>query len=94
MILHPQANAVVRTNDGDVNIKLALQPKLQDVAGHDVHLFLDGTQIAQDQQTIFKLNNIDRCTHILRAEVEDNNGNALISTTAARFTLQRYSRLF
>jgi hypothetical protein len=77
-----------------VKVKLAWQPKLQDVAGHDVHLFLEGTQIAQGQQTIFKLNNIDRGTHTLRAEVEDSNGNALISTTAARFTLQRYSRLF
>ncbi len=41
-----------------------------------------------------KLKNIDRGTHTLRAEVEDSNGNVLISTTAVRFTPQRYFCLF
>jgi hypothetical protein len=93
-ISQPQAESSIRANDGSVTIALSLQPSLSTAAGHSIHLYLDGNEIAQGAQTSFRLNDVDRGTHSLRAEVKTRDGETLISTNTITFTLLRYSRLF
>lgn len=93
-ITQPHANTAVRANDGNVAIAVDLKPALRTSAGHRIHVYLDGSQAAQGEQSSFSLSSLDRGVHTAHAEVRDKGGNILASTGAVSFTVLRHSNLF
>ena len=72
-IVQPEANGVVRSNEGRVPVSIALEPALQD--GHLVKLFVDGEAVRGTFAGVdIELSGIERGTHTLRAEVQDAGG--------------------
>ena len=86
-INQPEDGATIRNNSGNVTITLALKPALQ--TSHTVHLMVDGDEIASGAFTTFQLNNVDRGTHEVSAEVKDADGETLIKTDSISFSLLR-----
>ncbi len=94
VITSPPAGESVRNNAGNVNIEFDVVPPLDVVAGHSVHVFMDGEEVANGQQTGFVLNNVDRGTHTLYGEIKNLQGDLIGKTNRISFTLQRHSVLF
>ena len=90
-ITEPAENSTFRNNAGQVNVKLELEPALQE--GDVIAILLDGKEIGQGKSTALALSNIDRGSHSLQAIVKNAQGNTLISATPITFTLQRTSLL-
>jgi len=90
-IAEPAENSTFRNNAGQVNVKLELEPALQE--GDVIAILLDGKEIGQGKSTALALNNVDRGSHNLQAVVKNAQGNTLISATPITFTLQRTSLL-
>ncbi len=88
-IAEPADNSTFRNNAGQVNVKLELEPALQE--GDSVAIILDGKDIGQGKSTNVALNNVDRGSHSLQAIVKNAQGSTLISSTPITFTLQRTS---
>ena len=87
-ILQPEADGVVRSNEGKVPVTIALEPALQQ--GHRVALHIDGKAVqgAFDGLAI-ELSGIERGTHSVRASVSDADGKLLIEAPAVSFTLRQ-----
>lgn len=90
-ITEPADNSAFRNNAGQVTVKLALDPALQQ--GDAIVILLDGKEIGRGRSTALSLSNVDRGTHTLKASVKDADGNTLISSSPISFTLQRTSVL-
>lgn len=73
---------------GGVSIQLAIQPQLQ--PEDQVTLFLDGQPVETSASLSFNLNNLDRGSHLLYAEVK-HQGKRLIQTNKRRIHVQRPS---
>ena len=87
-ILQPEADGVVRSNEGKVAVTIALEPALRQ--GHRVALHIDGKAVqgAFDGLAI-ELSGIERGTHSVRASVSDADGKLLIESPAVSFTLRQ-----
>jgi hypothetical protein len=90
-IAEPADDSTFRNNAGQVNVKLELEPALQD--GDVVAILLDGKEIGQGRSTTLSLSNVDRGSHSLQAIVKNAQGTTLISASPITFTLQRTSLL-
>lgn len=88
-ITTPADDAPVRENAGNVNIMARVDPELR--IGHKIRILLDGSPEQAGAQNAFILPNVDRGTHTLHAEVIDDAGNVLISSSPTTFHLQRVS---
>ena len=91
-IAEPGEEGVVRNNEGEVTVVIALDPPLQ--AGHRIELTIDGQPISGsfDSEAI-ALSGVERGVHQLGASVIDPNGAALIRAPAVTFTMRQASRL-
>ena len=92
-ITHPNNDQAVRANSGNVSVTCALNPSLQSAAGHQVRFLLDGQPFAIESSCSTTFEELDRGTHQVSAEVIDQQGRILIRSEAAKFHLQRHSRL-
>ena len=90
-ITEPADTSAFRDNSGQVNVKLDIEPALQE--GDLVSIIMDGKEIGQGKSTSLSLSNVDRGTHTLQAIVKNSDGSALISSAPVSFTLQRTSLL-
>ena len=90
-ITEPTDNSTFRNNAGQVNVKLELEPALQE--GDVIAILLDGKEIGQGKSTALALSNIDRGSHSLQAIVKNAEGSTMISAAPITFTLQRTSLL-
>lgn len=91
-IQRPVNNAIIRDNPGNLSVSLSLQPDL--AADHSINVLLDGQVLIQNHKRLSaQLNNIDRGSHSLSAQVVDKNGKVIISSNSVSFTLLRYSKL-
>lgn len=91
-ILHPAADANLRSNDGSLQVQVASQPPLQ--AGHRYRLLLDGQSLGEaGRDGRFVLREVDRGSHQLVVEIVDGEGRVLGRSAAHPFHLQRTSRL-
>lgn len=88
LIVQPEQNGTVRSNEGTVPVVIALQPALQ--LGHTIELTLDGRKVQGSFDGVaIELNGVDRGTHTLRAAVRDASGQSLIQSDRVRFTLRK-----
>ena len=88
-IINPADDTPLRDNAGNVEVIISLAPELRN--GHSMVLYLDGQEYAKGRLTSFKLENIDRGTHQLRASVVDAQDRQQIATKTTTFHLQRFS---
>ncbi|MDH5544515.1 MAG: DUF4124 domain-containing protein [Gammaproteobacteria bacterium] len=91
----PKDDEVVRSNSGELNVRLTLTPSLFFRKGHKIELYMDSKKVFSGSTTVIPLKNVDRGTHSLRAEIIDPaNGNVLATTPLISFHLKRFSALF
>jgi hypothetical protein len=89
-IVSPLSDEGVRANDGNVTVRLSLQPKLQ--SGHTIMLKIDGedgAQVKAGDDMAIELTNLSRGRHTVEAVVVDAQGNALIQTASVSFNVLR-----
>lgn len=87
VVTSPENGAGIRSNIGNVNISLSLEPALS--AGHKMIISMDGKEVGTGSRV--SLQNVDRGTHTISAKVVDGDAKTLISTTST-FSLLRASK--
>ncbi len=86
-ITSPSNDQAVRENAGNVTVVAEVEPALQ--IGHHIRIVMDDTPEQAGPQTVFTLPNVDRGTHTLLAQVVDDAGKVLITSSPVVFHLQR-----
>ena len=87
-IVQPEADGVVRSNEGNVSVSIVLEPGLQ--AGHRVTLYVDGRAVPGSfDGPAIELSGIERGDHSIHATVSDGGGKQLIKSDAVSFTLRQ-----
>lgn len=93
-IRSPQNDEALVEHSGRVTVGVAINPPLRLGSGHRLQFRLDGKAMGPlSAATSIVLENVDRGTHILTADVVDSNGRVLASTQPSTFHLQRTSVL-
>lgn len=88
-ILVPGRDEVVRSNAGDVNIKIDLQPALKQ--GHGIVIYVDGRQVGETTNDSLDVTGIERGEHSVFAVLHDAKDAILGNTEAVSFTMMRNS---
>lgn len=88
-ILVPGSDEVVRSNGGDVKIKIDLQPALK--KGHGIVVYVDGRQVGETTNDTIDVTGIDRGEHSVFAVLHDAQDAILGNTEAVNFTMMRNS---
>ncbi len=81
-----------RANDGNVTVRLALEPEL--MPGHSIALNVDGEdgeKIRTGDGMAIELRNLSRGRHTVKATVVDRNGNAFIKARPVSFYVLRFA---
>ena len=89
-VVSPTNDQEVRSNDGNVTIRLSLRPAL--MSDHAVSLTVSGEDGEQTQSTTAMaaaLSNLSRGRHTVSAKVVDGKGNVLIEAKPVSFTVLR-----
>ena len=93
-IVVPEHDTAVRQNAGNVLIKVAIEPYLFNERGDLLAIYIDDIEVARGRDLTVQLVEVDRGTHVIRAEIEDANGSVIKKASPVTFTLLRHSRLF
>ena len=93
-IVAPENDTSVRQNAGNVSIKVAIEPFLFNERGDLLAIYMDGIEVSRGRATSVQLVEVDRGTHVVRAEIVDADGKILKKAKPVTFTLHRHSRLF
>lgn len=88
-IVSPEDDTAIRRNDGNITVSVAVRPGLK--PGHELALYMDGSEVSRSRSPVFQLSNVDRGTHTLSAVVVGNDGNELQRSESIQFTLHRHS---
>lgn len=86
---NPKNDEAIRDNAGNVTVKISIEPVL--MPGHEVVVYLDGKEKTKGAGAAFKLENLDRGTHQLRASIIDQQGHILLSSRSTTFHILRQS---
>lgn len=73
--------------DGDVQVKLALTPRLK--AGHEVVIKLDGTEVTSGTQLNHALPEVYRGMHTLQVSVRDITSGSTLASNTVDFQVHR-----
>ncbi len=91
LIVSPKMDhAVLAGEAGHLTVELFLEPGLQ--PGHEITLFLNGKPVKTAAQLQFSLENLDRGSHMVHAQIK-HQGATLIRSQKRRFHVQRPSIL-
>ena len=91
-IRSPQNDEALVEHSGRVTVGVAINPPLRLGSGHRLQFRLNGEAIGPlSAATSIVLENVDRGTHTLTANVVDSNGRVIASTQPSTFHLQRTS---
>ena len=94
-IAKPVNDNPLRSNNGQVDVELSISPGLDIEHGDYITLYLDDEVVVPSTtSTRITLDNIDRGTHRLRAEIRDRDHSVLRVSETTTFHLLRYSALF
>ncbi|MBB2496788.1 DUF4124 domain-containing protein [Aquipseudomonas ullengensis] len=89
-ILIPEPDVTIREITGNMIVTLTSEPSL--LPGHSYRLLLDGQIVGTPGRSpVFPLENIDRGTHQLSAEIIDASGRILERTPSQPFHMKRIS---
>jgi len=93
-ISQPLGDETIRNNMGNISVMLKLIPELDTKEGHYINIYLDGKPVKKRSQSInMTLNNIDRGSHSVNAEIRDKQGKVVKTSPSIRFHLHRFSKL-
>ncbi len=90
-ITSPTADEPVRENAGNLTVTVAASPALDTSSGHTVQILLDGNVFASGASGLITLENVDRGTHQLAAQIVDADGTPLITSELVEFHMLRVS---
>jgi hypothetical protein len=88
-ITRPTNDESIRSNEGKVTALARVVPEL--ASSHRFRWSMDGEIIQDVNSPELRLNNIDRGSHTLQAEIIDAEGKVIISSETITFHLMRYS---
>lgn len=89
-VLVPEPDATIRSSAGELIVSITSEPGLQQ--GHRYRLLLDGQPTGEPGLSpVFPLNNIDRGSHNLSAEILDADGRTVERTANQPFHMLRIS---
>jgi hypothetical protein len=83
----PAAEETLWNIEGVLNASLQLSPPLQ--AGHQVRVYLDGSEQMTVRSTSFTIDGVYRGVHNIQAEVLNEAGKVMIRTQPNRFYVQQ-----
>jgi len=87
-IIKPMMNETIRDNSGNVEVQMAIKPRL--MPGYTVTIHLDGNEISKGlTQGSTTLSNLERGSHTIRASVLNKNGVSLFSSKSVIFHLRK-----
>ena len=92
-IIKPDDQATIRANGGSFPISVASEPALDTDAGHHYVVMLDGVAHQQTTATNFDLTGIDRGQHAISVEIQDQDGQTLVSSSAVTVFVHKASVL-
>ncbi len=90
-ILSPSQGQTIRTDTGRIEIRVDLQPALQETAGHRLVAIVDGTRIQGAGSLVTFL--AGRGTHRAQVAVLDAEGNTLVRSGQISFDVRSDQRL-
>ena len=90
-IVEPEAGSAFWSGAGEVTIRTVAQPPLQPDSGQTLHVYLDRERVGD--KPVVTLQNVDRGTHEVYAEIVGTDGEILVESPHVRFTLHRPSKL-
>lgn len=85
-IVAPGNNEAFHSPQGTVEIRVALDPTLQD--GHMLEYWLDGKLHQSSQAHALQLTNVDRGTHTVQVKIVDTSG-VVLENRSSSFTVHR-----
>jgi len=89
-ITQPIHDTSIRENSGKVHISVRLEPNIFVDRGHKLVIYMDNVEVYRGEQTTVTLDNIDRGTHTLKANIVNRNGQTIKETDITTFTLHRF----
>lgn len=92
-IVSPGDGEAIRANDGDIEVRLALQPELR--PGHRIVLKLDGEdgeQVESGERLSIRLTNLSRGLHSVEAVIIGDKDRILAETGPISFNVLRVAR--
>ena len=87
-ITQPLNDSAVRENSGRVTISVVLSPRLR--SGDSLVISMDGQEVSRGKSRTVSIDNVDRGTHNISAEVISAEDRSLISADPVSFTLLRF----
>ena len=90
-ITSPADKAVIRANSGTITVEIQSLPGLNTDAGHQFVILIDGQAQQTSQANSITVNNLDRGTHSLSAQILDKDNNVLVSSTPVQINILRAS---
>ena len=88
-ITSPAKDEVVRSNEGNIAVKIGMTPALDATAGHQLVVLLDQKPLAKVPAAETLLKNVDRGTHTLRVQIIDAKGKVLAQSADITVHMQR-----
>ena len=87
-ITSPQNDEAIRQNEGNMSISVAVKAQADD---HIIAIYIDGNEVSRGSATSVALQNVDRGTHIITADLVSPQGKVIKSAAPVTFHLLRYS---
>jgi hypothetical protein len=88
-ITRPMNDEAIRSNEGKLTALAQVTPGL--ASNHRFRWRMDGEIVQDVNSPELRLNNVDRGSHTLEAEIVDADGKVVISSETITFHLMRYS---
>jgi len=92
-ILSPRNNLDLRANDGTVSIRTLIKPLLDLDRGHSLQIVLDGEAVKTGKTATIALQDVDRGSHEIYAQIVGAEGDILSTSATVTFHLKRLSAL-
>ncbi len=86
-IVSPTEDQAVRSNGGEVNVSINLDPSLH--AKHAIVITVDGRPVGKGSSTSLTLQNLPRGTHTVQAAVVDDQGKEIVRSKTITFHVLR-----
>lgn len=86
-IASPTEEEGIRSNDGNITLRLTLQPALQ--GGHAIAVTMDGSPIGTGGSTTIQMTNLPRGGHTVQASILDAQGKQVAQTEPVTFYVLR-----
>ena len=90
----PANNEAIRANNGSVEVRCRVLPRLNIKQHHKLRFIIDGKPLGAIGTTCnLTLNALDRGTHSVAVEIIDKSGKSLLRSTTHTFHVKRVSAL-